>query len=97
LLFAAGESLIPDIVASQDSPSVREQFKSTVFDSKWNGTDLIMKSNVKPSVNPEICLDDGQTVFRPHLAEFWKSDEFAAEMSLLWMDNCPSHITCAVM
>jgi hypothetical protein len=62
-----------------------------------NGTDLITKSNVKPYINAEMFLDCVQTVFLPNFAELWRLDEFAEEMSVLLMENCPSQITCIVM
>jgi hypothetical protein len=91
---ATGESLTPDILPSQDSPSVREQLKKhdVLF-----GTDLIMKLNAKPYINAEIFLDYFRTVFRPNLAELRRLDEFAEEMPVFLTDYCPSHITCVVM
>jgi hypothetical protein len=91
---AAGESLIPGIITSQDSLSVREQLKKH---GVRFGTDLIMKSNAKPYVSAGIFLDHVQTVFLPNLAELRRLDEFAEEMAVLLMDNCRSHITCIVM
>jgi hypothetical protein len=79
---------------------------------EWNGTDLIMKSNAKSYISPEIFLDYIQTVLLPNLAELRRLDEldeldelnelnemneFAEEMAVLLMDNCPSHITCVVL
>jgi hypothetical protein len=48
---AAGESLTPYIVTSQDSPVVRRQLKTrgVRFD-----TDFILKSRAKPYINAEI-------------------------------------------
>jgi hypothetical protein len=45
------KSLIPYIILSQDSPSLREQVKKHGVQF---GTDLILMSNVKPSINAEI-------------------------------------------
>jgi phosphoglycerol transferase MdoB-like AlkP superfamily enzyme len=64
-ISANGESLIPYITTSQDSPLVREQLKKHVF--------------------------------LPNLAELRRLDEFAEEMAVLLLDNCPSHVTCVVM
>jgi hypothetical protein len=50
---AAGESLTPDIMTSQDSPLFREQLNK--YGIRF-GTDLIMNSDAKPSINAEICL-----------------------------------------
>jgi hypothetical protein len=66
--------------------------KSTVFGLEWNGTALIMTSNAKPEINAEIFLDSVQIVFLPILAELRRLDEFAKEITVLLMDNCPSHI-----
>jgi hypothetical protein len=89
-VFAAGESLTPHTVTSQDSPSVRKQLKKH---GAGFGTELIMESNEKPYINTEIFLDYVQTVFLPNLAELRRWDEFAEKMAGRSMDNCPSHIT----
>jgi hypothetical protein len=93
-VFVAEESLTPDNIASQDSPSDREQLKK--HDVRFR-TDLIMKSNAKRYISAEIFLDYVQTVFLSNLAELRRLDEFAEEMAVLLMDNCPSHISCVVM
>jgi hypothetical protein len=61
------------------------------------GTELIRKSNAKPCINAENFLDSVQTVFRPNLAELWRLDEFTDEMTVLLIDNCPTHIIWVVM
>jgi hypothetical protein len=91
---AAGESLTPCIITSQDSPSVREKLKKHGVEF---GTDLIMKSNAKPYINVEIFLDYVRTVLIPKLGELRRLVEFAEEMPVLLMDNCSSHITWVVM
>jgi cobalamin biosynthesis Co2+ chelatase CbiK len=93
-LFAAGESLTPDMMTSQDSPSFREQLKKR---GVRFGTDLIMKSNGKPSINADIFLDYVQTVFLSNLAGLRGLDGFPEEMPVSLMENCPGHITCVVM
>jgi hypothetical protein len=92
-VFAAGESLTPDIIASQDSSWVREKLNKH---GVRFGTDLIMKSNAKPYINVKIFLDYVRTVRLPHLGELGRLEEFAEEMAGLLMDNCPSHIDCVV-
>jgi hypothetical protein len=49
------------------------------------------------SFDSEIFLGYVQTVFRRHPAELRRLDEFAEEIAVLLMDNCPSHITCAAI
>jgi hypothetical protein len=92
--FAAGESLTPDIITSQDSPSLREQLTKQ---GVRFGTDLIMKSNAKSCIKEKIFLDHVQTVFLPNLADLRRLDEFAEEMAVFLMDHCPSHITSDVI
>jgi hypothetical protein len=52
-----------------------------------------MKSNTKPSIRAEICLDHIWTVFLPNLAELRTLHTFAEEISVLLMNNRSSHIT----
>jgi hypothetical protein len=61
------------------------------------GKDLIMKSSAKPQINAEISLDCVRTVLRANLAELRRLDEFAEELALFLMDNCPIHITNDIM
>jgi hypothetical protein len=91
---AVGESLVPDIITSQDFPSVREQLKKH---GVRFGTDLMMKSNAKPDINAEIFVDYVWTVLLPNPGELRRLNEFAEEMVVLLTDNYPSHIACAVM
>jgi hypothetical protein len=91
---AAGESLTPYIITSQDSPSVRGQLKKH---GVRNGTDLIMKSNANPYINAEIFFDYVQAVFLPNLAELRRLDEFAEETAVLLMDNPSSHVLCVMV
>jgi hypothetical protein len=91
---AARESLNPDVITSQDSPSLREQLKKH---SVRFGTHLIMKSSAKSYINIEIFLDSRQTVFLSNLAELRRLDEFAEEMAVFLMDNCPNQITSNVI
>jgi hypothetical protein len=76
---AAGESLTPEIITSQDSPTVCEKLKK--YGVRF-GTDLTMKSNAKPYINVEIFLDYVRTVLLPNLGEFRGLDEFAEEMPM---------------
>jgi hypothetical protein len=93
-VFAAGESLIPYRVSSQDSVPVQEQLKKHVIGF---GTWLILRSNREPYVNTEIFLDSIQTMFLPNLIELRTLDDFAEEFTLLLMDNCSNHITADVI
>jgi hypothetical protein len=51
----------------------------------------------KACVIAEIFFDSVQIVFRLDFAEHQKLDEFAKEMAVLLMDNCPSLIVSDVM
>jgi RecJ-like exonuclease len=76
---AAGESLTPDIITSQDSGSVPEQLKKKGVVS---GSNFVWKSNRKLNINAEIFLDCIRTVFLflPNLVELQALDEFAEEI-----------------
>jgi hypothetical protein len=86
---AAGESLTPYIVTSQDSPVVRAQLKKRCVRF---GTAFLWKSRAKPYTNAEIFEEDIHTVFLPNLDELRNLEEFAAEDVILLMDNCPGHM-----
>jgi hypothetical protein len=89
-ISAAGESLTPYMITSQDPASVREQLKKH---GVRFGTDCVLKSNTKPEIYAEIFLDYTWTGFSYHLAELRTTDEFTEEIGVLLMDNCPSHLT----
>lgn len=86
---AAGESLMPYIVTSQDSPKLRQQLKTH---GVRFGTDFVLKSRAKPYINAEIFSEYIRTVFVPNLNELRSLEQFAREEAVLLMDNCPSHV-----
>jgi hypothetical protein len=86
---AAGESLIPYIVTSQDSSRVREQLRTH---SMRFGTDLILKQRAKAYVNGEIILEYIRRVFLLSLNELRSLKEFADEDAVVLMENCSSHV-----
>ena len=86
---AAGESLTPYIVTSQDSPAVREHLKKR---GVRFGTDFILKPCQKPYINAQIFEEYIRTVFLPNLNELRSLEQFAEEDAVLLMDNCPSHV-----
>jgi hypothetical protein len=88
-VFAAGESLTPDVITLQDCASVREQLRKH---GVRFGADFALKSNSTPYINAKIVLDYMQTVVFPNLAHVRTLDEFAEEIGVLLMDNCPSHV-----
>jgi hypothetical protein len=73
---AAGESLMPYLVTSQDSLYVREQLKKK---GVRFGTDLILKARQKPYVNVECFPMSIRTVFLPNLNELRTLEKFADE------------------
>jgi hypothetical protein len=87
---AAGESLALYMTTSQDSVSVREELKKH---GVRPGAHFVLESNNNPYINAEICLDYTRTVFVPNIAELRTLDEFADEIGVLLMDNCPGHVT----
>jgi hypothetical protein len=91
---AAGESLTPYIVTSQDSPTVRERLKKH---GVRFGTDFILKHRAKPYINAEIFAEYIRTVFIPNLNELRSLEQFAAEDAVLLVDNCPSHVCDVIL
>jgi hypothetical protein len=86
---AAGESLTPYILTSQDSPKVRERLKKH---GVRFGTDFILKHRAKPYVNAEIFAESIRMVSIPNLNERGNLEQFADEDAVLLMANCPSHV-----
>jgi hypothetical protein len=93
-MSAAGKSLTPYMITSQDSLSLREQLRKH---GVRFGTDFVLKHNQTPYINAVIFLDYIRTVFLPNLAELRTLDQFADEPAVLLMDNCSSHITNDVL
>jgi hypothetical protein len=87
---AAGESLMPYIITSQNSPAVQEQLRQHRVRF---GRDLILTSNHRPYVNAEIFLEYVRTVFLPSLVCVLGLGAFAAEEAVSLMDNCSAHVT----
>jgi hypothetical protein len=88
-MSAAGESLIPYIVTSQDSPKVRERL--TKHGVRF-GTDFILKHRAKSYINTEMFAEYIRMMFIPNLNELRNLEQFANEDAVLLMDNCPSHV-----
>jgi hypothetical protein len=93
-ISAAGESLTPYIVTSQDSAPVRKQLKKH---GVHFGTNLMLISNSKPYINSEIFLDYIRTVFLLNLTELRTLRQFAEDIAVLLMDNYPSQVTADVI
>jgi hypothetical protein len=89
-MSAAGESLTPYIVTSQDSLAIRARLKRR---GVRFGTDFILKSRSKPYISAELFTDYIRTVFLPNLTERRHFEEFRNEDVILLMDNCPSYVT----
>jgi hypothetical protein len=85
----AGESLIPDVVTSQDSSLVREQLRTH---GVRFGTYLILKQRAKAYANGEIFPEYIRMVFLPNFNELRSLEEFTDEDAVLLMDNCSSHV-----
>jgi hypothetical protein len=75
-ISAAGDSLTPYIVTSQDSLPIRENLKKR--DVPF-GTDFILKARSRPDINAKFSLDYIRTVFFPNLNELRALEEFADE------------------
>jgi hypothetical protein len=86
---AAGETLIPYMITSQDSMCLREALKKRRVRS---GTDLILKTTEKAYLNTEIFLEYICMVFMPNLNELRSLEQFADEDAVLLTNNCPTHV-----
>jgi hypothetical protein len=86
---AAGASLLPDIVTSQNSPVVQEHLKKPGF---CFGREPILTFNQKPYINAGIFLDDIRTIFLPYLDMLRGLAVFAQEPAVLLMDNCSAYV-----
>jgi hypothetical protein len=88
-ITAAGESLTPYIVKSQDSDAVRKRLISR---SVRLGVDFVLKDRSKPYVNRKLFLDYIKTIFVPYLTELRDSEEFEGCEAVLLMDKGSPHI-----
>jgi hypothetical protein len=89
-LSAAGESLPPYIVTSQNSSPVQEQLRKHGVRFR---RDLILKSNSRPYINAGIFLDYIRSVFLPYVIGLRNLARLVVEEAVLLMDNCSSHVT----
>jgi hypothetical protein len=89
-ILAAGESLTPYIVTSENSSPVQEQLRKQ---GVRLGRDLMLKSDHRRYVNAEAFLDDITTVFLSCLVGLRGLAGFATEDAVLLADNCSVHGT----
>jgi hypothetical protein len=87
---AAGESLMPYIITSHNSPAVQEQLRQQ---SVRSGREFRLTSNHRPYVNAEIFLEYVRTVFLPYLVCVRGLATFAAEEAVLLMDKSSAHVS----
>jgi hypothetical protein len=85
---AAGASLLPDIVTSQNSPVVQEHLEEQRV---CFGRDMILKFNQKPYINAGIFLDYIRTIFLPCIDMLRGLAVFVQEPAVLLMANCSAH------
>jgi hypothetical protein len=89
-ISAAGESLLPYIVTSQNSTAVQEHLKKQ--EVCFRG-DMIFKSNQKPYITANIFIDSIRTVFLPYIDTLRGLAVLAQEISFLLMDQCSGHVS----
>jgi hypothetical protein len=89
-ISAAGESLTPYIVTSQDSPALREPLTKGGVRCE---TDFMLKLRVKAAINAEIFQKYVTTLFLPKLNDLRGLEQFAEEEIILLIDNAPSHVS----
>jgi hypothetical protein len=87
-ITAAGESLMPDIVTSQDFESLR---KRLMHQGVRIGVDLTLKQQSKPYLGANVFLEYMNIIFVPCLTELRGTKEFETRRVVLFMNNCSSH------
>jgi hypothetical protein len=86
---APGESLLPYIITSQNSPAVQEHLKTQ---GVRFGRSMILKFNQKPYINAGIFLDYIRTVFLPYVDALRGLVVFPQEVAALLMAHCSAHV-----
>jgi hypothetical protein len=90
-ISVVGESLIPYIVISHDSPALRDTLKKR---SVRFGMDFILKSRAKSYINAEIFQEYVTTVFLPNVNELRSIEQFTYEEAVLLIDKYyPSYVS----
>jgi hypothetical protein len=87
---AAGESLFPYSVTSENSPVVHEHIKK--HDVRL-GRDFALKSNQKPYFNAGFFLDYFSTMFLPLIDAPRDLTFFAKELAILLTAHCSVHVS----
>jgi hypothetical protein len=93
-ISAAGESLTPYIVTSQDSDSLRTKLMRR---GVRLGVDLVLQKRSKPYVNRTLFLDYINSVVIPYVNELGESEELYDCQWGLLMDNCSAHMADEVI
>jgi hypothetical protein len=86
---AAGASLLPYAITSQNSPVVQEHLNKQVV---CFGRDLILNFNQKPYINAGIFLDDIRPIFLPSIDTLRGLVVFAQQPTVLLMDDCSAYV-----
>jgi hypothetical protein len=87
---AAGASLLPSIVTSQNSPVVQEHLKKQ---GVCFGRDIIFTVNQRPYINAGIFLVYIRTIFLPYIDTVRDLAIFAQEPALLSPDKCSTQVS----
>jgi hypothetical protein len=87
---AAGESLTPYIVTSQDSESLRGKL---MIRGVRLGVDFVLRQRSKPYVSAVLFLEYVNNVFIPYLNELRESKQMNACEAVLLIDNCSPHVS----
>jgi hypothetical protein len=89
-ISAAGESLMPYTVTSQDSESLRRKL---MIRGVRLGLDLVLRRRSKPYVNAILFLEYVNKIFICYLNELWESEQMNACEAVRLMDNCSPHVS----
>jgi hypothetical protein len=87
---AAGASLLPYIVRSQNSPTVQERLQRQ---GVRVGMDFALKFNQKPYINAGSFLAYIRTIFVPSVDAFRGRVVLAEEIAVLLMAHCSAHVS----
>jgi hypothetical protein len=89
-MSAAGESLLPSVVTSQNSPAGQKHLKKQAVRF---GTDSTVQFNQMPYINAGIFFDDIRSIFLPYIGSLRGLAVFAQEIAFLLMANFSAHVS----
>jgi hypothetical protein len=89
-ITAAGESLMPHIVISQNSDAIRKRLMNRRV---YVGVGFVLRHRSKPHVSGKLFLEYINAIFVAYLNELRDSKESEASEAVVVMDNYSPHIS----